>query len=286
METLSLVIPAFNEQARLPALLAVLANSADAAVAAGGLELVETVIVDDGSTDRTREMLEAAGQVDPKLNPVFDLAENSGKGAAFAAGVRHAKGDHVLLVDVDLSTPLEELPKLTAAMRAGADVVIGSRAIEGAIVERGPAHRKWLGKAFNGTVRVLTGLEVHDTQCGFKLLSVAAARELVAAQSCPGFAFDVELLMRAHAAGLSIVEVPVLYLHDSRSSVRVVSASAQMLKDVCRLAYQLRLRGDAGSQPQDSPPLARLSADDSDRDAGRQRDSGSDQTRLEAHRQR
>ena len=87
-------------------------------------------------------MLEIARGRNPRLNPVFDLEQNSGKGAAFAAGVRHASGDHVLLVDVDLSTPLEELPKLAAAMRAGADVVIGSRAIEGAVVERGPAHRK------------------------------------------------------------------------------------------------------------------------------------------------
>jgi dolichyl-phosphate beta-glucosyltransferase len=265
VETLSLVIPAFNEQARLPALLAVLASSADAAVASSGLELVETVIVDDGSTDRTKEMLEAARERDPKLRPVFDLETNGGKGAAFAAGARHATGDQVLLVDVDLSTPLEELPKLTAAMRAGADVAIGSRAIEGAIVERGPTHRKWLGKAFNGTVRALTGLSVHDTQCGFKLLPTPAAKELVAVQSCPGFAFDVELLMRAQAAGFAIVEVPVLYLHDSRSSVRVVSASAQMLRDVCGLAYRLRLRGDAKAQAQPSrQPLARLSADDSD----------------------
>jgi dolichyl-phosphate beta-glucosyltransferase len=263
--TLSLVIPAFNEQARLPALLDVLANSAEATIAASGLELLETLIVDDGSSDDTRKMLDAAAASDPKLRPVFDLAENKGKGAAFAAGVKHAEGDYVLLVDVDLSTPLDELPKLTTAMRAGADVVIGSRAIEGAIVERGPAHRKWLGKAFNGTVRVLTGLGVHDTQCGFKLLPTAAAKQLVAVQSCPGFAFDVELLMRAQAAGLSIVEVPVLYLHDSRSSVRVVSASVQMLKDVLGLAYRLRFRGEAEAQPQPSrQPLARLSADDSD----------------------
>lgn len=264
MATLSLVIPAFNEQARLPALLAVLADSAAAAVAAAGLELLETVIVDDGSTDRTREMLSAAQADDPKLKPVFDLTRNSGKGAAFAAGARRAEGDYVLLVDVDLSTPLDELPKLTQAIDAGADVVIGSRAIEGAVVERGPAHRKWLGKAFNGTVRALTGLAVHDTQCGFKLMPARVARRLVEGQECPGFAFDVELLMRADAAGLSIVEVPVLYLHDSRSSVRVASASLEMLKDVCGLAVRLRLRGAAPSRSSGRRSLAELSADDPD----------------------
>jgi dolichyl-phosphate beta-glucosyltransferase len=264
--TLSLVIPAFNEQARLPALLAVLASSADTAVARAGLELVETLVVDDGSTDGSREILEAAATTDPRLKPVFDFTENRGKGAAIAAGVSHAEGDYVLLADVDLSTPLEELHKLTGATRAGGDVAIGSRSVEGAIVERGPAHRKLLGKAFNGTVRLLTGLDVRDTQCGFKLMSTGVAKQLLAAQACPGFAFDVELLMRADSAGLSIVEVPVLYLHDSRSSVRVVSASAEMLKDVCRLSYRLRLRDESSPrrEPARQQSLAGLSADDSD----------------------
>jgi dolichyl-phosphate beta-glucosyltransferase len=264
--TLSLVIPAFNEQARLPALFDALAGSAETAVTRSGLDLLETVIVDDGSADGTRGLLRAAQADNPKLKPVFDLTENRGKGAAFAAGVRHAEGDYVLLVDVDLSTPLEELHKLTKAMEAGGDVVIGSRAVEGAVVERGPAHRKWLGKAFNGTVRLLTGLDVRDTQCGFKLMPTATAKELISVQSCPGFAFDVELLMRANASDLAIVEVPVLYLHDSRSSVRVVSASFQMLKDVCGLAYRLRFRREKPSRqrPSRRRSLAELSADDSD----------------------
>jgi hypothetical protein len=111
---------------------------------------------------------------------------------------------------------------------------------------------------------MLTGLGVHDTQCGFKLMPASVARSLVANQECPGFAFDVELLMRADAAGLSIVEVPVLYLHDPRSSVRVVSASAQMLRDVCSLAYRLRLRSEAPPRSSRRRSLAELSADDSD----------------------
>jgi dolichyl-phosphate beta-glucosyltransferase len=259
--TLSLVIPAFNEQARLPALLDVLAGPADAAVADAGLDLKEILIVDDGSTDGTRQMLEAAAATAPRLKPVLELTRNQGKGAAFAAGVRRAQGDFVLLVDVDLSTPLEELPKLMRAIEAGADLAIGSRAVAGAVVERGPVHRKWLGKLFNGTVRSLTGIGVRDTQCGFKLIPSALAKRLVAAQSCPGFAFDVELLMRADAAGFEIAEVPVLYLHDSRSSVRVVSASVEMLRDVCGLAYRLRLRGDA-RLPRRS--LSGLSADNPD----------------------
>ncbi len=240
--TLSLVIPAYNEEARLPVLLEALATSAAQAVDEAGMELLETLIVDDGSTDRTRDILAAAAQHDARLVPVLDFAQNRGKGAAFASGVERARGEYVLLADVDLSTPLEELPKLTAAVREGADIAIGSRAVAGAVVERGPLHRKVLGNTFNGAVRLLTGLRLRDTQNGFKLFPADAAKELLAEQTCPGFAFDVELLMRADRAGLRIAEVPVRYVHDSRSSVRVASASAEMLRDVSGLAYKLRVR--------------------------------------------
>ena len=103
---------------------------------------------------------------------------------------------------------------------------------------------------------------MRDTQNGFKLLPTAVARDLVAEQYCPGFAFDVELLMRADAAGLRIAEVPVFYLHDERSQVRVVSASFAMLRDVCGLAYRLRFRGGRGGARERS--LVGVSADDPD----------------------
>ncbi|HET7120235.1 MAG TPA: dolichyl-phosphate beta-glucosyltransferase [Solirubrobacterales bacterium] len=279
MQTLSVVIPAYNEEARLPELLRSLSTTAEEAVAAAGLTLLEAIVVDDGSDDRTREMLRAASQEDPRLRPVLDYTHNRGKGAAFAAGVKRARGDWVLLADADLSTPLEELHKLTAALAGGADIAIGSRAVEGAIVERGPTHRKVLGATFNGTVRALTGLRLRDTQCGFKLFPTEAAKRLVDDQLCPGFAFDVELLMRADLDGMRIAEVPVLYLHDSRSRVRVVSASVRMLRDVSGLAYRLRWNGGRRSTG-----LAAAPADDPDRDARRQRHSEADQERLPAHR--
>jgi dolichyl-phosphate beta-glucosyltransferase len=261
--TLSLVIPAFNEEARLPALLETLQTSGSAAVEEAGMELLEVLIVDDGSTDRSREMLRTAAAQDALLKPVLDYERNRGKGAAFACGVRHAGGDYVLLADVDLSTPLSELPKLTAAIERGADIAIGSRAVPGAVVERGPVHRKVLGSAFNGAVRMLTGLRLRDTQNGFKLFPTEAAKRLVAEQGCPGFAFDVEMLMRANQDGLRIDEVPILYMHDVRSSVRVASASVEMLKDVAGLAYRLRMRRRAAG-PAPARPLAGISADETD----------------------
>ena len=263
--SLSLVIPAYDEEARLPALLEVLASSASSAVERGGFALLETLIVDDGSKDRTPEILREAATANPRLKPVLGLGENRGKGAAVAAGVSRAAGEYVLLADVDLSTPLEELAKLSAALDEGFDVAIGSRAVPGAIVERGPAHRQLTGTAFNGAVRMLTGLEVRDTQNGFKLLRAEDAKELLAEQTCRGFAFDVELLMRAKLAGLRIAEVPVLYVHDSRSSVRVVPASLRMLGDVSRLAYRLRLRrSPRPPRPVERGALTDLPANDPD----------------------
>lgn len=249
MSSLSLVIPAYNEEARISALLETLDRSAEAAAAAAGFELVEALIVDDGSSDRTRELLEASRV--PMVRPVLGAAVNRGKGAAIADGVREATAEFVLLADVDLSTPLEELQKLAAALRAGADVAIGSRAVPGAVVERGPLLRKVTGTVFASTVRTLTGLDVRDTQNGFKLLPAAIGRQLFSEQLCPGFAFDVELLVRAKMAGLRIAEVPVLYVHDTRSRVRVASASVRMLRDVASLSYRLRprSRSQGGSRP-------------------------------------
>lgn len=245
--SLSIVIPAYNEEARLPALLGKLAAEAEEAAADAGLRLREVLVVDDGSTDRTRELLRAAAAENERLQGVFAYDRNRGKGAAFAAGALRAEGDWVLLADVDLSTPLGELGKLTAAIEGGADVAIGSRAVPGAVVERGPLHRKITGSSFNGAVRLLTGLRVRDTQNGFKLFPAEAIQRYLANQACPGFAFDVELLMRADREGLRIAEVPIVYRHDHRSSVRVASASSRMLREIAHLAYRLRVRRDGGA---------------------------------------
>lgn len=251
------MIPAYNEEERLPGLLEGLRAGANAAAEASGIELLEVLVVDDGSSDGSRRILAEAAKDDERLQAVFAYEENRGKGAAAAAGVVRARGDYVLLADADLSTPLDELPKLVEALRNGADVAVGSRHVPGAVVDRGPLSRKLTGGAFSGVVRLLTGLRVRDTQNGFKLLRTEDAQLLLAEQICPGFAFDVELLMRADRSGLRIAEVPVVYLHDARSSVHIASASAEMLRDVVVLAWRLRLRNHGTQIASPRPDVVR-----------------------------
>jgi dolichyl-phosphate beta-glucosyltransferase len=162
-------------------------------------------------------------------------AGRRGKGGAVAIGLRAAQGEYSLLTDVDLSTPLADLSRLGEAIRGGADIAIGSRDLEGSNV-RAPVHRRQGGRLFNAAVRALTGLRIRDTQCGFKLMPTAIGRELTEQQISEGLAYDVELLVRAQAAGLRIAEVPVTYLHDHESRVSMATASPRMLVDVARVA--------------------------------------------------
>jgi len=238
--TVSLVIPSYNEERRLPRLAAALRDSAPGDLAREGLTLVETIVVDDGSLDSSADVLRQEQAMTPGLAPLIREGRNEGKGAAVAAGVAAAQGELVLVSDVDLAAPLHEAGKLLAAIYDGADVAIGSRAIDPSLVTGIPLRRRVMGRVFNGLVRTMSGLPYSDTQCGFKLLRTPVARRLLADQVTPRFAFDVEILMRARRDGLEVDEVPIEYHHDPDSSIAPASASVQMAFDVARLAWRLR----------------------------------------------
>ena len=192
--TLSIVFPIFNEERRLPALLERLPGAVEAAAQAG-LELRQVLLMNDGSTDGTTAVLRDVDDLGGRLT-VQTTAPNRGKGAAVRRGMLQATSEFGLMCDADLSTPLDELVPLMAAMRRGADVVIASRAMDGSdIVVHQPRHRELMGKGFNVLIRTVTGLPWRDTQCGFKLfrpedrppaLRAAACRRIRIRPRAPG----------------------------------------------------------------------------------------------------
>jgi dolichyl-phosphate beta-glucosyltransferase len=213
--SLSVVIPAFNEERRLPPTL----RSIGAYLAETGLPH-EIVVVDDGSSDRTAELVQ---EITHGTAVLVRNERNRGKGAAVRRGMLVARGERRLLSDADLSTPIEELARLMAQLDAGADVAVGSRAAAGARIE---VHQTFLrensGRLFNLAVRLLVVPGIADTQCGFKLFSGRAAQEIFAACRVDGFCFDVEALFVARRRGLRIAEVPVVWRNDTASRVTLL----------------------------------------------------------------
>jgi dolichyl-phosphate beta-glucosyltransferase len=166
------------------------------------------------------------------------LPQNRGKGRALAVGVQAAKGDEILLTDADLSTPIEELDKLQAAIEGGAGVAIGSRALRASRVEISqPVYRVLMGKAFNLIVQAVLLPGIWDTQCGFKLFRADVARKVFASLSTDGFGYDPEVLYRARKQGVRIAEVPVVWRNSAETKVRPVSSSLDMLRHVIRVRF-------------------------------------------------
>lgn len=237
--TLTILIPAFNEERRLPRLFELLLTDACAAATSAGLELTEIVFVDDGSTDATSQLLSAAPDLGTRTR-VITLPTNRGKGAAVKAGMLVAQGDRVLMTDVDLSTPLEDVGRLSLAL-AGADLAIGSRSVAGSeVLTRQPIHREKMGKLFNVLLRLLTGVPWRDTQCGFKLFDRARTQPLFELQRVERFAFDAELCVNARRLGLNVAEVPVRWSDHPDTRVGLMGAPLEMGLDLIRIAWIAR----------------------------------------------
>jgi dolichyl-phosphate beta-glucosyltransferase len=227
---LSVVIPAFNEAARLPAYLDEVVGFLD-----GRGEPYEVVVVDDGSTDATAALVRALAARQPSVR-LLPLGRNRGKGAAVRAGMLAVSGMRRLFTDADGATPIAELKRLEPALAAGHDLAIGSRVlVDPSVAVRTRRHRVAAGRVFNWLV-ARTGLRgVADSQCGFKLFTAGAAEALFGALETTGFAFDVELLLRAQAAGYRIAEIPVNWVDQKGSKVGVLRSGPGMLVELARI---------------------------------------------------
>jgi len=234
LDSLSIVIPAYNEESRLPKTF----NRILGWLEEQRLKFREIIVVDDGSRDATAGVVEEYSKP-PSPIRLLRNPGNKGKGYAVRHGVLDAGGEWILYTDADLSTPIEELQKLeAAAAQQNAVIAIGSRAVDRSLVavHQSP-FREYSGRFFNVVMRAVTGLPFHDTQCGFKLYRADAAKAVFSRQEQDGFSFDVEDLVIAKKLGLRAVEVPVRWANVEGTKVTL----AQGLKSFTDL---LQIRKD------------------------------------------
>ena len=229
---LSIVIPAFNEERRLPRALGLIREWMDARALQA-----ELIVVDEGSTDGTAAVVYQFRDQFPMLYLLTTGDRNHGKGYAVRTGMLAARGRLALFTDADLSAPIEEADKLLAALEH-CEVAIGSRALDRSLIQVHQARRRELaGILFNWAVQCLTGLPFADTQCGFKAFVTDRARILFEQQRIQGFGFDPEILFLAKRHGLRTKEVPVRWSHDSATKVRVLRDGLRMATDLLRIRW-------------------------------------------------
>ena len=220
----SVIIPAYDEAERLPAYL----REVVAFFEERG-KPYEVIVVDDGSRDATRERVRELEAAHPRLR-LIALPQNRGKGHAVRVGMVNARGAFRLFADADGATPIVELKRLEPALEAGADIVIGSRALaDPAVSVQARVHRVWAGRLFNWLVARLGLQGIADSQCGFKCFRAAAAEHLFRAIRTDGYGFDVELLLLAQRRGYRIAEVAINWADQPGSKVRVLADGPRML---------------------------------------------------------
>lgn len=224
---LSIVVPAYNEELRLPATLERLAEYLPT------LRLqTEVLIVDDGSRDRTAAVAKTFAKKISGLR-VLSNGTNRGKGYSVRHGMLEAAGELVLFTDADLSAPIEESDKLIGALKNGYDVAIGSRALNRSLISTHESpFREFAGIIFNKIVRVVLWLPFVDTQCGFKAFRRERCRTIFELQRIEGFGFDPELLYLARHYGLRAIEIPVRWGHSPDTKVSMLRDSVKMFVDI------------------------------------------------------
>ena len=234
---LSIIVPAYNEEARLGRTLFRINEyfGSDSRLANG----LEIIVVDDGSTDETVRIAHEWARKAPERGfRLFSNDRNRGKGYSVRRGMLEARGRVALFTDADLSAPIEESEKLFAALAAGQDIAIGSRAIDRSLISTHQSvFREAAGIIFNSFVRLFIGLPLHDTQCGFKAFVREPCRIIFEQQRIEGFGFDPEVLFLARRHGLGTAEVPVRWAHDPATKVHVVRDSILMFGDLIYICW-------------------------------------------------
>jgi dolichyl-phosphate beta-glucosyltransferase len=226
---ISVIIPAFNEERRLPPTLLDYVDYLNL-----NYKSYEVLVVDDGSSDHTAAVTQKFSRLHPRVR-IIKLERNRGKGCAVRTGMLAAVGIRRLFADADGATPCAELSRLEAALSSGSDIAIGSRALSSADTSISTKwYRKYLGRGFNACVNALILPGVADTQCGFKLFSAQAAEAIFSRQTSDGFSFDVEILYLARRLGFAIREVPINWINIPGSKVNLVADSLKMFRDILR----------------------------------------------------
>lgn len=231
---LSVVIPAYNEVQRLTPTLDRISEYLESR----DLQY-EVLVVDDGSSDGTANLVEK--YPNPQVT-LLSIGRNLGKGAAVRRGVLESTGKMILITDADLSTPIEEIEKLEPYLSPDqCDVVLGSRAVQGAEIKKHQAfYREFMGRTFNVIIQILGVRGIRDTQCGFKLLRGSVARSIFQRLTTSGFAFDVELVWLAQLEGLGIQEVGVVWINSPVSKVRIWIDPLKMIVEVVLFKWRHR----------------------------------------------
>lgn len=230
---LSIIIPAYNEENRLP----------------GSLEQVfdflgkqpytsEVIVVENGSHDRTYEVVLEFAKKHANLHVIRN--EKRGKGLAIQRGVSEAKGEYVFMCDADLSMPIDEISKFLPPQLKEVDIAIGSREAPGSVRYNEPSYRHLTGRVFNTMIRWLVLPGLQDTQCGFKCVRAAVAHDIFPYQTLTGWAFDVELLYIARHHGYNVVEIPIDWFFNADSKINVLRDSLRMFLDLLLIRRNAR----------------------------------------------
>lgn len=230
--TYSIVIPAYNESQRLGTTL----EKVLAYVRLQGWD-AEVIVVNDGSRDNTAEIVREFAGKHPNLR-LMENPGNRGKGYSVRNGILGSRGDIVVFTDADLSSPIEEMPKLLQALSAGTDIAIGSRWLRAELqTQRQSLHRQLFGRVFNLLLRITLGLQFKDTQCGFKAFTRRAAQTILPLQRIERWGFDPEILFLARVFGFRVEEVPVRWGHVGGTRINPVMDGAKMFGEMLRVRW-------------------------------------------------